>query len=471
MGAEVEVTRSADKSNPLTRAEQGAQSRDYRKLPPPCPEQVHPRTMTTAQPEALHLAIIGAGPAGLSLALQAAQALPTARITVFDARPADKDVSGDARTLALSQGTVQELQRMGVWDAIEASGRCAPIMEVHVSQQQPTVLWPGQAQPEVRISAQEQGVPQLGAVVSYGTLVAPLQQAWLEATVRDEQRCAMRFGTPVHGFKPLTHGVEVDADIAERFDLAIVAEGGVFADQAKLSWPAGVSRDYEQTAWVGQVLLDDSGRPGVAFERFTTSGPAALLPLPPGPVVPGGPSGRRAALVWCVQQGDDPVQALDDAQRLTLLNTIFHPAVGRITQLSPLKAFPLGLNAHRRLVDDGAVVRIGNAAQTLHPVAGQGFNLGMRDVHELLAALKTAGWAVDDDAATRQMKVQRALRQFERRRQPDRWALLATTDFLARSFTWPAPVLATLRGLGIGAVGALSPVKRLVARSMMFGWR
>jgi 2-octaprenyl-6-methoxyphenol hydroxylase len=419
---------------------------------------------------ALRVAIIGAGPAGLSLALQAAQALPAAQITVFDARPASKDVSGDARTLALSQGTVQELQRMGVWAAIEASGRTAPIREVHVSQQQPTVLWPGHEQPEVRITAAEQGVPQLGAVVSYGTLVAPLQAAWQALVDADEHRCAMRFDTAVRGFKPLPLGVELDADIAEAFDLAVVAEGGVFADQAKLQWPQGVSHDYGQTAWVGQVLLDE-GPAGVAWERFTPSGPAALLPLPPGPVVPGGPSGRRAALVWCVPHNDDPVRKLDDAQRLTLLGTIFHPSVGRVLQVSVLKAFPLGLNAHRHLVSEQAVVRIGNAAQTLHPVAGQGFNLGMRDVHELLGALKAANWSVDDDAAARHVKVARALRQFERRRQPDRLALVATTDFLARSFTWPAPVLATLRGLGLGAVQTLGPVKRLVARSMMFGWR
>lgn len=419
----------------------------------------------------LRLAIIGAGPAGLSLALQAARALPAARITVFDARPADKDVRTDARTLALSQGTVQELHRMGIWDAIEASGHSASIKAVHVSQQQPTVLWPGSQQPAVRISAQEQGVPQLGAVVSYGTLVAPLQEAWLKAVGSDEHRLAMRFGTPVRGFKSLPQGVEIDADIAETFDLAVVAEGGVFADQPKLQWPEGVSRDYEQTAWVGQVLLDDSSAPGVAYERFTPSGPAALLPLPPGQVQVGGPIGRRAALVWCVQQADDPVRDLNDAQRLTLLNTIFHEEVGAIRQMSSLKAFPLGLNAHRHLVSDGQVVRIGNAAQTLHPVAGQGFNLGMRDVHELLAALKDQTWTLVDDDAARQMKVQRALRRFERRRQPDRLALVASTDFLARSFTWPAPILATVRGLGLGAVQTLGPVKRLLARTMMFGVR
>jgi 2-octaprenyl-6-methoxyphenol hydroxylase len=431
----------------------------------------------------LRLAIVGAGPAGLSLALQAALALPEARITVFDARSADTDVAADARTLALSQGTVQELTRIGVWEAIERGGRSAPIREVHVSQQQPTVLWPGAEQPAVRITAAEQGVPQLGAVVGYGTLVAPLQAAWAQAVAQDEHRLAMRFGTPVKGFKPTHSGIEVDADIAECHDLVVVAEGGVFAHQPKLQWPAGLSHDYAQTAWVGQVLLDDAvaeggtdgahDSHGTAYERFTPSGPAALLPLPPGAVLPGGTAGQRAALVWCVQASDDPVKDLDEAQRLTLLNTIFHPRVGRILQTSALKAFPLGLNAHRSLVSDGAVVRIGNAAQTLHPVAGQGFNLAMRDVHELLAALKAEAWT---GPAARQAKdvkaqVQRALARFERKRQPDRLALVAATDFLARSFTWPAPILATARGLGLGVVQQLGPLKRLVARSMMFGWR
>jgi 2-octaprenyl-6-methoxyphenol hydroxylase len=300
-------------------------------------------------------------------------------------------------------------------------------------------------------------------VVSYGTLVAPLQAAWLEAVERDEQRLAMRFGTPVRGLKrveaALGQGVEVDADIAEVFDLVVVAEGGVFADQPKLQWPQGASRDYEQTAWVGQVRLDSSSQDGVAYERFTPSGPAALLPLPPGPVRAGGECGRRAALVWCVQRSDDPVAGLDEAQRLTVLGSIFPDRVGRILEVSPLKAFPLGLNAHARLVSDEAVVRIGNAAQTLHPVAGQGFNLAMRDVHELLEALKSQGWANPIDAGTRELKVRRALRQFERRRQPDRLALMGATDFLARSFTWPAPILATMRGLGLGAVQQLPPAR------------
>jgi 2-octaprenyl-6-methoxyphenol hydroxylase len=420
----------------------------------------------------LRLAVIGAGPAGLALALQAARLLPEASVTVFDARPAERDVSGDPRTLALSLGSVQFLSQLGLWGPIEATGKVAPIHEVHVSQQQPTVLWPGREQPRVGITSHEQGVAQLGAVLSYGTLVAPMQAAWEAAVAAHPTRLTMRFGTPVKGLKPVDGGVEIDADIADVFDLAVVAEGGVFADQPSLNWPEGVSRDYAQTAWVGQVLLDPQSPAGVAYERFTPSGPAALLPLPDGAVSADGPSGRRAALVWCVQRADDPVQALDAAQRLALLNTIFPEKVGRIRQVSPLKAFPLGLNAHRRLVSDGVVARIGNAAQTLHPVAGQGLNLGLRDVHALLEALRdTLPALASASVLERRALVRRALGRFERRRQPDRLALIAGTDFLARSFTYSAPVLATLRGLGLGLMQMATPARHGLARLMMFGHR
>ena len=104
-------------------------------------------------------------------------------------------------------------------------------------------------------------------------------------------------------------------------------------------------------------------------------------------------------------------------------------------------------------------MRIGNAAQTLHPVAGQGLNLGLRDAHALVAALQ------------READVDRALKWMEWQRAPDRWALIATTDFLARSFTWQVPGLASARGLGLAALQLLSPAKRALARQMMFGWR
>lgn len=396
------------------------------------------------------IAVVGAGPVGLALALQAARALPGAAISVFDTRPAEQDVSRDPRTLALSLGSVQELDRLGVWSAI--APRAAAIRAVHVSQQQPAIALSllGRAEPELLLTAAECGVEQLGAVASYGAIVAPLQAAWQAAVAREPQRLAARFGSTVTALKALDDGVELDTGIAEPFDLAVVAEGGVFAGQARKA----VVHDYGQTAWVGEVTLEPAGdAPGTAYERFTAQGPAALLPLPPGD------DGRaRAALVWCVDGRDDPVRDLDDAQRLAVLNHAFHPRVGRLTGVSPLKSFALGLNAERTLVEQ-RTVRIGNAAQTLHPVAGQGLNLGLRDAHVLVDALR------------REPDVGRALGRVEWQRAPDRWALIGATDFLARSFTWPLPGLASARGLGLAALQALAPARRALARQMMFGWR
>ena len=392
---------------------------------------------------AIDIAVIGAGPVGLSLALHAARVLPHARISLFDRRDAAQDVSSDPRTLALSLGSVQLLQRLQAWPAEAAQ----PILQVHVSQLAASLP------AELRIDAAEEGVPMLGAVLRYGQLVAPLQQAWLQAQRAEAQRLSSRFGTAVAALKPLPDGVELDAGVAERFDLAVVAEGGVFAQQARKALVLG----YGQTAWVGTATLD-GGAPGLAVERFTRHGPLALLPLlqPRDAALAAGE--RCAALVWCVSADDDPVRTLDAAQRQAVLNTMLPTSAGRITALSALKDFALGLNAEASLVD-GRSVRIGNAAQTLHPVAGQGMNLGLRDAFELVQVLRQA---TDIDAA---------LRRVEWARAADRWSMIAATDFLARSFTWQLPGLAAARGLGLAALQAAGPLKSMLARQMMFGSR
>ena len=388
---------------------------------------------------AWQIAVVGAGPVGLALALHAARLLPHAQISLFDARPAERDVSADPRTLALSLGSVQFLQRLDAWPGAAAQ----PITEVSVSQQAPSF---GAA--EVRLRAADLGVAQLGAVLSYGALVAPLQRAWQAEVAAQPARLRTRFGTPVAALKTVEGGVEVDAGVAERFDLAVVAEGGVFSDQVRKA----VTSDYGQTAWVGQVVLEGA-TPGLAFERFTRHGPAALLPLPPDE------QGRaRAALVWCVPTRDDPVRDLSSAQRLAVLSAIFPAAAGRLLDITPLKEFALGLNAERTLVD-GRTVRIGNAAQTLHPVAGQGLNLGLRDAAELVATLRFT-----DD-------IEAALKRTEWARAGDRWSMIAATDFLARSFTWKLPGAATARGVGLAALNAAPPLQRWLTRQMMFGWR
>ena len=406
------------------------------------------------------LAVIGGGPVGLSLALLARQRLPGWSVSVFDTRDAAKDITGDPRTLALSLGSVQMLERLRAWPGAKA----APIRQVHVSQAPPTLATPfGEA--VVHIRADELDVPMLGAVLSYGTLLAPLQQAFLDAcTTRGgalgtmEAGLHARFGTAVADVRTDGDGVVVtpEGSVGERFDLAVIAEGGVFAEQSRKA----LTHDYGQTAWVGTVTLEGA-TPDLAMERFTRDGPLALLPLP---ALPGAdPGTSRAALVWCVDSADDPVAPLTDAQRLAVLATRLPDAVGTPVAISPLKSFALGLNAEASLVD-GRVVRIGNAAQTLHPVAGQGLNLGLRDAFLLVDRLA-------DGAPSTDAGVARALRGLAFARAPDRWSVIGATDFLARSFTWHAPGLAAARGLGLAALQAIPFAKRAFARQMMFGWR
>jgi len=392
----------------------------------------------------MNLAVIGAGPAGLALALLAAERLPGSSIHLFDTRPLDRDVSGDARTLALNLGSIRLLQRLSAWRPQAAQA----IQAVHVSQAPPSPV-----AGEVWIRATELGAPQLGAVLPYGALVAPLQQRWLELAGREPQRLFTRFGTAVHAIRSIGDGVELDCGdgpVVDSFDLAVVAEGGVFAEQDRKA----ITSDYHQNAWVGTVRLEAPGLQGVAVERFTRNGPLALLPLPDDA------QGPRAALVWCLPQAEDDIASLNDAQRLTVIQQQLPAAAGRLAGISPLKCFPLGLNAETRLLQ-GRALRIGNAAQTLHPVAGQGLNLGLRDAQALVDALR--------EAAETGAGLDATLARIDWQRAPDRWPMIAATDFLARSFAWRLPGMPALRGIALAGLELATPLKTALARRMMFG--
>jgi 2-octaprenyl-6-methoxyphenol hydroxylase len=148
---------------------------------------------------------------------------------------------------------------------------------------------------------------------------------------------------------------------------------------------------------------------------------------------------------------------------MAVLNALLPPSAGRVVHIGPLKSFPLGLQAQTSLVRSGCLVRIGNAAQTLHPVAGQGLNLGLRDAHALAERLR--------GAQRRGQSLADALASVHWARAADRWSMIAATDFLARSFTWSLPGAATARALGLLAVEHLPGLKPALARQMMFGRR
>ncbi|CAH2805503.1 MAG: 2-polyprenyl-6-methoxyphenol hydroxylase, partial [Candidatus Burkholderia crenata] len=320
-----------------------------------------------------------------------------------------------------------------------------PIKRIHVSQR-------GQFG-RTLIDHNEHGLPALGYVVRYGSLVTTLAQAVSKTSVHWFTETTT--STPLHNHDGVTlpvHSATGDRTIRAR--ILVNAEGRLYKEadaSSALSTEVKNTRDYGQTAIVGTVSVS-SPQPGVAWERFTPEGPIALLPC-------GGARQADYALVWCC----DPEEAarrsqLPDDKFLAELGSVFGERMGRFTRIAGRAMFPLGLNALNALVDRRTVA-IGNAAQTLHPVAGQGLNLGLRDAHALCDALSTNGSTTV------------ALSFFAQRRALDRRMTIGTTDTLARLFAVGFTPLAAMRGLALSALELVPPVKTVLTRQMMFGQR
>ncbi|WP_261536658.1 UbiH/UbiF/VisC/COQ6 family ubiquinone biosynthesis hydroxylase [Burkholderia multivorans] len=381
------------------------------------------------------LAIVGAGPVGLALAgwLARRSATQHASIALIDAREPSASAN-DPRAIAVSHGSRVLLDTLA-WPA-----DATPIEHIHVSQR-------GHFG-RTLIERDEHDLAALGYVVRYGSLVQALAGAvrgsrvdWLTSTtarapLQDADGVALTLDGP-HGERVL------------RARIVVNAEGGLFHEQQA---DAGKHRrDYGQTAIVGTVTVS-SPRPNVAWERFTHEGPLALLPL-------GGPRQADYALVWCCAPDEAARRAaLPDDAFLRELGIAFGERMGSFVAIAGRASFPLGLNAAQTLVK-GRIASVGNAAQTLHPVAGQGLNLGLRDAHTLVDVLSTHGF----DAT--------ALATFNARRALDRRLTIGATDTLARLFTIDAGPLPLLRGAALTALEFVPPLKKAIARQMMFGQR
>ena len=372
------------------------------------------------------IAICGAGPVGLALALllgkRGAQA---ARIALIDAKSLTQ-VSKDPRSIALSYGSKQILEEVGTWPLATDA-----IHQIHVSRR-------GHFG-RTMIDRDEYGVPALGYVTRYGTIVTALAKAAAQAGITILRPVQVTSSTERDAAVELrlADGKEVSAQIL------VQAEGGVFSDQDART----TRRDYGQTAIIAQVTTN-APIPHRAFERFTAEGPLALLPQDDG-----------YALVWCVRpETASRLCALPDAQFLKELEQEFGSRLGRFTGSTPRLAYPLGLNAHAAA--SARTVAIGNAAQTLHPVAGQGLNLGLRDAAVLARLLARE--------STPEM-----LLRFVQARQSDRSITISLTDAMARVFA-SAPdgaVSQTALGFSLALVDAFRPAKRLLTEQLMFGRR
>ncbi|KWB25556.1 2-polyprenyl-6-methoxyphenol 4-hydroxylase [Burkholderia cepacia] len=394
--------------------------------------------MTTASSPATpdyDLAIVGAGPVGLALAgwLARRSATQHASISLIDARePAAS--ANDPRAIAVSHGSRVLLDTLA-WPA-----DATPIEHIHVSQR-------GHFG-RTLIDRDEHDVAALGYVVRFGSLVQALASAvrgtrvdWLTSTTaRAPQQDA-------DGVTLTLDGPQGERTLRAR--IVINAEGGLFHEQRADTGKH--RRDYGQTAIVGTVTVS-APRPNVAWERFTHEGPLALLPL-------GGPRQAEYSLVWCCTPDEAARRAaLPDDAFLRELGSAFGARMGDFVAIAGRASFPLGLNAAQTLVN-GRVAIVGNAAQTLHPVAGQGLNLGLRDAHTLVDTLSTQGFEST------------ALATFNARRALDRRFTIGATDTLARLFTIDSGPLPLLRGAALTALEFVPPLKKVIARQMMFGQR
>jgi 2-octaprenyl-6-methoxyphenol hydroxylase len=374
------------------------------------------------------IAILGAGPTGLACALLLARSGRSS--VVFDAQAAGAS-HRDRRLLALGRGSWEILQPL-----LPALPELAPITDVFVSSAGEFGA--------THISARDFNVRELGATVFYGELVAALEQA-----AATNSAIELRRPQRVVDVQQAPDRVRVLCHESAPFEarMAINAEGW--------AGPLGTTERSAAAdapmALVGEIALEGA-EAGAAFERFTRDGPLALLPRPGAPSL--------HSLVWCMPEeaARRRLAEAHEAVRAELQRAI-GTRIGRVTSLGDLHGYRLHESV-RAQVQSHRCVAIGNAAQTLHPVAGQGLNLALRDCAALLDRMV----AHSDDVTT-------ALADYARQRRADRATISALTHWLPQLFATRFTPIAFARALGLTALDLIPPLRKELAHLLMFGVR
>ncbi len=381
---------------------------------------------------AYDVVIVGGGPIGAALAIALRDS--GLAVLVLEARP-DAGDSNDARTLAMSYGSRLILERLGIWSQIEP---VTPIESIHVSQRG--------GFGRTLLSAGEAGLPALGYVVRY----ARLQQALGQAI--ESEHTTLMAGAEVTAMNSTDEGVCIEfhrqgTTQSATARLLVIADGGA---SAELRAGASVKvREYGQDAVVGLV---ETSQPhgGKAYERFTPDGPIALLPFE-----------SRYALVWtATPETANGLMELPANGFLDKLQRHFGDRAGRFISIEARARFPLILRYATDPVLPRAVM-LGNAAQALHPIAGQGFNLGLRDAWELGETLLLH--------VARDPGSDECLSSYRTRRRPDRLRGIALTHSLVKIFSNDFAPLRATRGAALALLDLIPPAKRAFMQRMIFG--
>ncbi|PUB84145.1 MAG: 2-octaprenyl-6-methoxyphenyl hydroxylase [gamma proteobacterium symbiont of Ctena orbiculata] len=389
--------------------------------------------------DSFDLLIVGGGMVGASLAhAVSGQGL---RIGVIEAWPFDSSAqpSFDDRVLALSWGSRIILQAMGVWDDIQVAAE--PILNIHISDRGHFGF--------TRLNHLDEGVEALGYVVT----ARALGQALLPDLVNHD---AIKMICPARlkSFAVSDRDVEVrigqdDGEQVLSTRLLVAADGGDSLVRQFLSIPLK-EKSYGQTAIIANLRAEQAHQ-GIAYERFTNTGPLALLPM----------RDNRLSMVWTAK--DDQIaelMALRDEAFLLRLQDRFGYRLGRLYELGKRVAYPLSLRQAVEQVSS-RVALIGNAAHAIHPVTGQGFNLGLRDVAVLADLVSDAAQRGQDPGDIELLK------EYANWRKKDQNSVAMITDSLARFFANPFGPLRLVRNLGMVGLDVVPSMKHLVARQFM----
>lgn len=389
------------------------------------------------------IAIIGGGLMGTATALLMAQVRPQCSIVLLEKHPfksigADEQTrsSFDARSTALAPTSVALLQRLGVWRDIAA--HATAIDSIQVSDKG-HAGW-------VRLTQADNEARPLGAVVENhalgGALIAAVNAA---ATVEVKAPATVKAVVPKREQAELM--LDSGDSLAAR--LVIVADGADSAVARALAIGADV-KDYQQHAVVANVAYSKAHK-GAAFERFTAQGPLALLPL-------GGSGSHTSALVWTWPSARiDEVMAMPDAQFLSTLQRVFGYRLGEFTAVSRRSSYPLRLSVAQEQVR-ARIVLLGNAAHFLHPVAGQGYNLALRDALRLAQVLQ--------GVPAKELGALELLQRYEQLQRGDQLRTIGLSDGFNSAFGSSHSLLAGLRNLGMVAVENSAWVRNGFIRQM-----
>jgi 2-octaprenyl-6-methoxyphenol hydroxylase len=385
--------------------------------------------VTAPAPQRCDVAIVGGGMVGASLALALAGTRLNVLLIEAVAAGSAQQPSFDERSTALGNGARQILSTLGVWDQIAPAA--APIREIHVSDAGHFGF--------ARLNAADHELTAFGYTVNnrqLGTILwralARCPQVQLQSPARVT---AVSLG-------PEWAELRIDDGSLLQARLVVAADGA----HSLVKQAAGIDsneRDYGQVALVANIRTDRSAR-AIAFERFTAGGPLALLPLADG----------SYTVVWTLAPERTPaLRDCDDAEFCRLLQESFGWRAGRILAVGKRASYPLSLVSAQQLCGQ-RVVLVGNAAQALHPVAAQGFNLGLRDAATLAELIATAS-----DPGSQPL-----LAQFAQRRSADRRGMIGFTDHLVKLFDSQRGAAIAARNLGLLLFDLNPPAKQALSR-------